>query len=524
MPSLRRFAILAARAALAGGALAACARPTPHPAPAAAPARELRFLLVNDVYVVDTLRDGSGGLARVAALRKQLAADGGGPVLFVLAGDVLSPSLLSKWYAGRQMVDAFDAAGLDYATLGNHELELDGDTLLDRVRRSRFRWVSANCTNADGTPFAGVPAWDTVTVGGTRVGIFGLTLRGDYRRYARCADPDSAAHAAIAQLRMAGAAVVVGLTHQDLAADSALLAREPALDLILGGHEHERHVVREGGRHVLKADANSRSAQLARLTRRAGGAGWEQSAHIYEIDRSLPFDSATAAVARGWRDSLLHRLGPERSVGVAPVRLDARDATSRRGESPLGDLVTDGMREGTGADVALINSGTLRLDDWLGPGPISNYQLESIFLFADETRVVTFPLTGARLRALLEHGVADGVYGHGGFLQLSGLRFRYDPSRPSGSRVVGDLVRDPGGRAIAPSDTVRVAFDVYPACTGGDGYEVPEAAPACAARGSAPRTVDLLLAHITGPLAGRIVAPGAGRITRLGAPPAASSR
>jgi hypothetical protein len=88
--------------------------------------------------------------------------------------------------------------------------------------------------------------------------------------------------------------------------------------------------------------------------------------------------------------------------------------------------------------------------------------------------------------------------------------------------VVGDVVRDPGGRPIAPTDTVRVAFDVYPACTGGDGYRVPEATRGCAAQGSAPRTVDLLLRHISGPLAGRIVAPSAGRMTRLGAEPAAS--
>jgi len=487
--------------------LAACAAPPRRPAPAPAPV--VRFLLVNDIYVTDTLRDGTGGLARVATLRDSV--DRAGRVVFVLAGDVLSPSLLSKWYSGRQMVDGFNAAGLDYATFGNHEFELPRDTLIARVGQSRFRWVSANCTLADSTPFPGVRAWDTLTVGGARVGIFGLTLTGDYRRYVRCTDPAAAARRAVAELRQAGAQLVVALTHQTVADDSLLLAREPAIDLVLGGHEHEAHDVTSAGRRVLKADANSRSAQV--VTLRPAGGGWTTDARLERVDRRLAFDSTTQRVVRAWTDSLVRRLGPERVVATAVVPLDARDARSRSQESALGDLVTDAMRVGTGADVALINSGGLRLDDVLAAGPITNYQLESIFLFADETRAVTFPLTGARLRELLEHSVSDGVYGHGGFLQVSGVRFRYDPSRPSRGRVVGELQRR-DGRRIGAGDTVRVAMPAYPACEHGDGYEVPEAADACRRAAAAPRTVDLLLAHVAERLAGRVDVRPEGRIVR----------
>jgi 5'-nucleotidase / UDP-sugar diphosphatase len=514
MPHWPRYpaALLAALALLAG-----CARPRQTPAPQP-PTPAVRFLLVNDVYVTDTLRDGTGGLARVATLRDSLERTG--PVLFVLAGDVLSPSLLSKWYSGRQMVDGFNAAGLDYATFGNHEFELSRDTLIARVGQSRFRWVSANCTLADGTPFPGVPPWDTLTAGGTRVGIFGLTLTGDYRSYVRCTDPAAAARQAAAELRRAGAQLVVALTHQTVADDSLLLAREPAVDLVLGGHEHEAHDVTSAGRRVLKADANSRSAQVVIM--RPNGAGWATDARLARIERPLAFDSATQRVARAWTDSLVRRLGPERVIATTVSPLDARDALSRSQESALGDLVTDAMRFGTGTDVALINSGGLRLDDVLAAGPITNYQLESIFLFADETRAVTFPLTGARLRELIEHSVSDGVLGHGGFLQLSGVRFRYDPSLPSGRRIVGDLQR-PDGRTIRPGDTVRVAMPAYPACMRGDGYVVPEAAAACQGATAAPRTVDLLLAHVAERLAGRVDVRPEGRIVRA-ATGAGSSR
>jgi 5'-nucleotidase/UDP-sugar diphosphatase len=502
----RSLAALAALAAALGGG--ACAPGPGKPEPL----NPVRFLAINDVYVADVLGDGTGGLARVATVRARLEDEG--PVIFALAGDVLSPSLLSKYYGGRQMVEALNAAGLDYATFGNHEFELPRDTLVARIAESKFRWLSSNCTEATGSRFPRVLPWDTVRASRHLVGIFGLTLQGDYRRYVRCTDPDSAARRAIAALDSAGADLIVGLTHQSLGADEALLARESRLDLILGGHEHEAHRAVVARRHVLKADANARTAQFATLW---GGRGkWRQAVRLLRIDADVRADSATARVVARWADSLRRRLGPERVVGRAEAPLDARDAVSRREESALGNLIADAIRAGTGADVALLNAGTIRLDDVIAPGPVTNYQLESIFLFADETRIVSFPLPAARLREVLEHSVADGVRGTGGFLQVSGVRFAFDSARPSGARIVGDLAR-PGGGTIRPGDTLRVATGVFLACEGGDRYHLPEAAPACADRGGAPRAVDLLIAYVRDSLGGRLPGATDGRIAR--APP-----
>jgi 2',3'-cyclic-nucleotide 2'-phosphodiesterase (5'-nucleotidase family) len=482
--------------------LAACA--VPHPPPT----NPIRFLLINDVYVTDTLADGTGGLARVATVRNRLAQEG--PVLFVLAGDELSPSLLSKYYSGRQMVDALNAAKLDYATFGNHEWELPRDTLVARIAASNFKWLSANCTEASGQPFPKVVAWDTVRVRRQLVGIFGLTLQGDYRKYVHCGDPDSAAKIAVDTLAKVGAQLIVALTHQSLAADQALLGRESRLDLILGGHEHEAHDTVVGGRHVLKADANARSAQFVTLWGAKGQ--WREAPRLLHMDAEVPLDTTVEKVVRAWTDSLKVRLGPEKVIGTAVDTINARDAALRRQETSFGDLVTDAMRVGTGADVALLNAGTLRLDDVIRPGPVTNYQIESAFLFADEARVVRFPLTGAALREVLEHGVADGSIGAGPFLQVSGIRFTYDPGRPSGQRLT-EMMRT-NGHAIGPDETLTVAFDVYPACESGDGYRVPAAAGACANQASAPRAADLVLRYIAGPLGGRITTPPGGRISR----------
>jgi 5'-nucleotidase len=494
--------------ALALLALLGCGTGLP---PAPAPTNPTRYLSINDVYVADTLDDGSGGLARVATARQRIAAEG--PTLLVLAGDFLSPSLLSKYYHGRQMVDALNAAKLDYATFGNHEFELNRDTLVARIAESNFKWLSSNCGEAGGQPFPKVLAWDTLRLAGKKIGMFGLTLQGDYPGYVRCTDPDSAARRMLDTLSAQGAEFIVAVTHQSLEADRALLNRELKLDLILGGHEHEAHTELIAGRHVLKADANARSMQFATVWGAKGQ--WRQAVALLPMHATIPVDTAVERVVRAWQDSLQRRLGPERHVGELTVPLDARDARQREQESPLGDLVTDAMRTGTGADIALLNAGTIRLDDVLRPGPLTNRDLESMFLFADDTRIVKAPLTGARLRELLERSVSDGVIGKGGFLQVSGLSFTYDPTQPSGSRLTGALRRTSGkSGTIGLADRLTVALSGYIACDSGDGYQVPEAQAACGARQQAPRAVDLVAAYLTDSLAGRIGTPPAGRIVR----------
>ena len=63
-------------------------------APPPIPLNPVRFLSINDVTVADTVAGDRGGMARVSTVRKRLHDQG--PVVFVLAGDALSPSLASS--------------------------------------------------------------------------------------------------------------------------------------------------------------------------------------------------------------------------------------------------------------------------------------------------------------------------------------------------------------------------------------------------------------------------------------------
>ncbi len=498
--------------------LSGCARPgggTVVVAPSRVPegAAVVRMLLVNDVYVSDTLRDGSGGLARVAYLRDSMERATGQPVLFMLAGDVLSPSVLGKWYGGAQMVDAFNAARLDYATLGNHEFDGSRANLLSRVGESRFRWLSGNCGEATGPAFAGVRGWDTVRVAGVRVGILGTTIVRDYPSYVRCRDADVNTTALVDTLQRAGAELIVALTHRNLTDDVRTLAVEPRVTAILGGHDHNGRRAERAGRLLVKAVSNSRTAILVTFTR--SPEGWNVRDSVFRIGAGMREEPKTASVVAAWRDTLFRRIGPDAVLGIASEPINAVDSISKR-ESPFGNMIADAIRIGARADVGMINSGALRFDDVMDAGPITRHMIEGIFLFADETRVVTFPVSGARLRVLLEHGVAQGSLGEGPYPQVSGVRFAFDARLPSDARLVGELRRD-DGRVIAPGDTLQLALVTYPACRGGDGYRVPEAATVCKALESnpvtAPRAADLVLAHLKS-MRGRIEPPLIGRVTR----------
>ena len=277
-------------------------------APPPIPLKPVRFLVINDVYVADTMPDGSGGLARVATVRNRLADQG--PILFVLAGNVLNPSLASKIFHGKQMVEALNTAKLDYATFGNHEFDFPLDTLLARVHESKFKWISSNCSLASGEPLPTVLPWDTLRVSGHKVGILGLTLQGPYPAYVRCSNPDTAAHRVIQSLSDEGADLIVAITHQTMTADRDLLGQEPRLDLILGGHEGQAQDSVVSNRHIVKADSNAKTAQFVTLW--GGKAKWRQATGLVHIDDALPPDTATKRVVDAWRDSLTHQVGSVR--------------------------------------------------------------------------------------------------------------------------------------------------------------------------------------------------------------------
>src|SRR5918996_34322 len=93
---------------------------------------KVTLLQVNDVYQFAPVDQGkAGGLGRVLTLRKSIQQQNPNTLL-LMAGDTISPSVESITYKGAQMIEAWNAAGLDYAALRKHEFDFCPDVLRAR--------------------------------------------------------------------------------------------------------------------------------------------------------------------------------------------------------------------------------------------------------------------------------------------------------------------------------------------------------------------------------------------------------
>ncbi|CAM2064406.1 5'-nucleotidase C-terminal domain-containing protein [Sulfidibacter corallicola] len=451
----------------------------------AAPARAV-ILAINDVYRIEGAADGTlGGLARVRTLRRQLN-DGGDPVLVLHAGDALAPALMSKKFnGGEQMIDVLnlldgDGEAFDphmVMTFGNHEFDLKTAELLDaRVEQSQFTWLDTNIDWADGEAGEEVVAADhlvkthRVEMGGLTIGLFSLTTDEAHPEYiAEFGDLSATARTTVAHLRGSGCDVVVGLTHLRVSQDQALLEELGAEgpDLIVGGHDHvavERNV---DGRWLVKADADALSARVIELERDAGTLKIKQRLVRLGAEGLDVLDPTVDERVQSW----LKRFDPDGAlaepVGVTQVELNAEELTIRRYETNLGSWVADQMRDaikGKPAQIALVNSGSLRLNDVIPPGNVTRGHLKELLPYA--TDLVMVSLTGADIDRALQHSVSDwNASGH--FLQVSGLKFDHLVAE---SKAANIHYRD--GDAWVPLDpaaTYSVMLSGYIA-GGKDGY------------------------------------------------------
>ena len=155
----------------------------------------------------------------------------------------------------------------------------------------------------------------------------------------------------------------------------------------------------------------------------------------------IPADPATERLIRELLEP--HRQALQEPVGVAGdwlVRaqtLAGQEARKRDQESPVDSLFADILRQETGADVALLPG--VGYGVAIPPGPITAAQLRQ--LIPHDGTVFTMQLAGAQIRDILEQSVEnvfsdDAATRVGGMIQVSGIRFRFDPNRSHGSGVV----------------------------------------------------------------------------------------
>ncbi len=417
--------------------LTACSRATvgaPTLAPPLPSGAKVAILHFNDVYEITPVEGGrSGGLARVATVRKQLLARGI-PLLTTLGGDFLSPSALGtarvdgQILAGRQMVAVLNAVGLDWTTLGNHEFDIAEPLFRARLAESKFRYVVSNVTDTLGRPFPGVVPHAIVPVhaqGRTvRIGLVGTLLPATRAAWVRYENQYEAVAHHVAMIRDSVDAVIA-LTHQYYYEDDRLASEVPGIDVILGGHEHDNFLLRRGRdlTPIVKSDGNVRSVQLVTLHFGAPGTRPVVTTELVPITDAIAEDPLVKQEVERWLDLafagyIRDGFAPREIVTTLTEPLDARESSIRARSTNMTELMLAAMkREAPDAEVGLFNAGSMRIDDVVPAGPITQYDIIRILPFGG-------PLVRAEVSGrVLSQAVSIGRrnFGIGGFIHAFGV-------------------------------------------------------------------------------------------------------
>lgn len=461
--------------------LAACATPAVQ-----ADRQSVSFLHLNDTYRIDPVEDGNrGGFGRVVTLIRDLL-DANQAVRVLHGGDYLYPSLESQLWDGEQMIEALnfihDLAPL-IAVPGNHEFDpRTPDSTVNALRQSRLTWLADNLELKTGAPDVDQKLQGAFVedIDGLRIGYFGLTLHpddgGNVRDYAPVTGNYlQTAERAIVELERQNADLIIGVTHLHLDDDrrvAALKRSHPTFQLIVGGHEHEPEFEPGSATSamIVKGASNARTIWRIDAEREVDGQLGIRAERI-AVDTSIEIDTEYRELSDRWRARLLQRIPYlEAKIGVAGVPLDGRETAVRNEESNWGSFIADQMRTAFGrpSDLAFLNSGTLRIDDYI-LGDITFEDVGRTFGFSSYLRLMT--ITGAEFRKLLEKGYRGTGPSKGYFPQVSGFRVCVDRRRAEGSRIVSLQV--PGETGWMEIEAARDYSLVAPAFLyrGGDGYD-----------------------------------------------------
>lgn len=459
-----------------------------------------------------------GGAARLLTAinqtRDALKAQGKN-VLLLNAGDNFQGSLFYTTYKGTVEAEVLNAMKFDAMTVGNHEFDDSEDGLAGFLDKVQFPVVTANVVASAASKIGDrVKPSIVLEVGGQKIGIVGAVAN-DTAELATpgpnitIAEDVAKISEQVQKLKGEGVNKIIALTHVGYPRDLEFIAKIPDVDVVVGGHSHTllsntdqkaegpypTLVDNPGGYKVPVVQAGQYSKYLGdlRVVFDDSGVVKESKGDPILIDSSFKPDEATLKRI----DELKAPIEALKSkvVGTSEGPIEGDRKVCRVKECSMGNLVADATLarvKDQGVTIAFANSGGLRSS--IDSGDVSMGEVLTVLPF--QNTVATFQLKGEDIRAALENGVSQIDDGAGRFMQVSGMKYSFDRSKPVGSRVTAVEVKE--GDAFVPLDpakTYTVAANNY-VRTGGDGFKV-FATKAINAYDFGPNLEEAVAAYIT---------------------------
>jgi 5'-nucleotidase len=318
-------------------------------------------------------------------------------MLLVAAGDNQTGNPVNDQFPekGWPMIDLMNATGFDLSAVGNHEFDTGPEGFGNLTGKANFSFICAN-VSTDSQPTLRISPYRIITLlNGLRLAFLGLLQLGQngipdtHPDNAKAFSFHSPFETAPEYLWLKDSSdIFIALTHIGFEEDVRLAETMPAgLDLIIGGHSHTR-VEKEqihNGIMITQAENKLKYGTLIRLTV-SGDEAVQRSMQLIDIRNSKKESPAIRAMVDRYNDNPV----------LNEVIATATDDFSSYEE--LGYLMADAQREAAGADIALMNSGGIRIDR-LEKGPVSIKNVYQLDPFGNE--LVVTKLTGEELYSLM---------------------------------------------------------------------------------------------------------------------------
>ena len=418
--------------------------------------RDLIILYTSDVHCGVSKGWGYAGLA---AVKKELSK--GYDVLLVDDGDAIQGEPVGTMTKGDAIIDIMNAVGYDVVIPGNHEFDYGMDNFLALTKKAKFPYICCNFTREGELVFE---PWLIKEIGGVRIGFVGVDTpfslidsapknfqdeNGNYI-YGFMEDETGerlveAVQKAVDEVRAEGVDYVVLLAHLGNEESckpwtySDVISRTTGIDAVLDGHSHDTEQVvmkDKAGHDVVRSACGTKLEDIGVLHITRDGKisselySWGSSVAApallgIENNVSKAVSAATKelnkklseVVARSSVDLIVNDPGGAKN-GATPVRI------VRSAETNLGDLCADAfLDQSGGADIAIINGGGIR--DWIRQGDITLNEILTVFPFGNQLTVIE--VTGQTVLDMLEWSVHAAPSEFGGFQQVAGMTFEFDP-------------------------------------------------------------------------------------------------
>lgn len=423
------------------------------------------ILHTNDVHarIMHNARKGEMGYAKISKIVNDVRRTNSDALLFDM-GDAFHGANVAILNKGQVVVDVMNAMNYDAMVPGNHDFNYGQNHLKRLKSKARFPLISANVTKEGKTvflpyiikevqgkqiAFIGLTAADTA-VKTNPEGIEGLLFK----------DEIQTVKEKVKELTGKADHIIL-LSHAGWAMDERIANEVEGVDLILGGHSHKRIERPQKFKYAYVAQAFEYGKTLGRTQlifhnhTLIGINGFLYCDHDSKVE-----DRKIAAVIKPYKAKTATLLNEV--VGEVSTHLDGERAHVRTKETNLGNLIADAMRAAVRTDIAFTNGGGIRSS--VDKGSVTRDDLLAVLPFSDT--LVKLSLTGQSIKLVLEHSVSAYPEEHGGFLQVSGLSFTFDPLQPAGKRIQEISIK---GRPLDPDKIYTVAVNRFTAI-GGDGY------------------------------------------------------